>query len=247
MNDILAKQSFTTLADFACSSVLIGFDYDGTLAATVSRPRDACMRPTTRRLLARVAQNYPCIIISGRAHGDLVKRVGQLPLRHIIGNHGLEPRAQTKAVAKKVKRWVHHLRVRLEALSGIVVEDKKYSATVHYRHARDRARARKAIAAVVKSLPDARILDGDMAVNLILQSSPDKGVALQRARRALACDTAIYVGDDGTDEDAFASAPANRLLGVRVGRSRSSRAGYYLKGQGEIDRFLETLLIIRPQ
>jgi len=247
MKDILAKQSLRTLADFACSNVLIGFDYDGTLAATVSRPRAAGMRATTRRLLKRVAHLYPCIIISGRAHGDLVKRVGQLPLRHIIGNHGLEPWAETEAVAAQVKRWVHHLRVHLEALSGVVVEDKKYSATVHYRHARDRARARRKIAAVVRSLPNARILDGDMALNLILRTGPDKGVALQRARRALACDTAIYVGNDGTDEDAFASAPANRLLGVRIGRSRSSRAGYYLRSQGEIDPFLQILLAMRTQ
>lgn len=245
MIDILARASLEKLADFACSNVLLGFDYDGTLAATTSRPRDAQMRPMTRRLLARVAEKYPCIVISGRAHADLTRRVCRLPLWHVIGNHGLEPWAQTTEAAKDVKDWVQRLRIGLGSWAGVVVEDKTYSATVHYRHARNPARVRRAIAAVVRNLPNARALGGDKAINLIPRNAPDKGVALQRARRVLACDAVIYVGDDGTDEDAFASAPASRLLGVRIGRSRSSHAAYYLKTQRDIDRFLQALLTLR--
>jgi trehalose 6-phosphate phosphatase len=247
MNDILARAGLARLADFACSNVLVGFDYDGTLAPTASRPREARIRATTRRLLASVARKYPCIVISGRTHGDLAKRLCRLPLWHVIGNHGLEPWAETRAGAALVKKWVRRLRVELEALSGVVIEDKKHSATVHYRHARDPARARQAIRAAVRALPDARVLGGDRAVNIILRDAPDKGVALQRARRVLACDTAIYVGNDGTDEDAFSSGPAGRLLAVRVGRTRTSRAAYYLRTQADIDRFLEALLIFRSR
>lgn len=42
--------------------------------AITSRLREAQVRPMTRRLLARVAEKYPCIVISGRAHPDLAKR-----------------------------------------------------------------------------------------------------------------------------------------------------------------------------
>jgi hypothetical protein len=52
-------------------------------------------------------------------------------------------------------------------------------------------------------------------------------------RRLLACDTAIYVGDDDTDEDAFGSAGSHRLLAIRVGR----RA---------VDELLRLLLEFRP-
>ena len=245
MNDILAKGSASKLADFASSNVLLGFDYDGTLASIASRPRDARMRVTTRRLLAGVAQKYPCIVISGRAHSDLVKRVCGLPLWHIVGNHGLEPWAQTTETARAVRRWVQDLRTHLGSLSGVFVEDKTYSATVHYRHARGRAGVQRAIAAAVGRLTDVRAVNGDDAVNLIPRDGPDKGVALQRARRVTACDTAIYVGDDGTDEAAFASAPPARLLAVRIGRSRFSHAPYFVKTQREIDRFLGALLTLR--
>lgn len=245
MVDLFTKKNLATLANFASSNVLVGFDYDGTLAPIVSRPARARMRAVTRRLLSRVAESYPCVVISGRSHDDLVKRLGRLPLWHLFGNHGLEPWAQTKDSALQVHDWVRHLRDRLAIYPGLVVEDKKYSVTVHYRHVRDKGRVRQAIAKAVRALSNVRALGGDQAVNLILRGGPDKGVALQRARRVLACETAIYVGDDETDEDAFTSAPPGQLLAIRVGDSRASRARYRLRRQADIDTLLEMLLKLR--
>jgi trehalose-6-phosphatase len=45
-------------------------------------------------------------------------------------------------------------------------------------------------------------------------------MALERARRLLACDSAIYVGDDETDENAFEAAASSRLLSIRIGATR---------------------------
>jgi trehalose 6-phosphate phosphatase len=245
MDNILAKRHIATLADFGCSSVLLGFDYDGTLAPVVSTPSRARMRASTRRLLARVAHVYPSVVISGRAHHDLARRLAGVPLWHVFGNHGLEPWARSEGSAIQVRRWVELLRERLATHPGLVVEDKKYSATIHYRGARDRRRVRRAIADVVKELPGARVLRGPQAINLIVRGGPNKGVALQAARRGLACDTAICVGDDETDEDAFTSAPRRQLLAIRVGSARSSRARYQLRAQGDVDRLLQTLLSLR--
>jgi trehalose 6-phosphate phosphatase len=243
--NILAERHLSTLADFACSSVLLGFDYDGTLAPISSQPSSARMRATTRRLLGRVARCYPCIVISGRANDDLTKRLGRLPLWHVIGNHGLEPSAETSASALQVHQWAAHLRDRLAAHAGVVVEDKTLSVTIHYRHARNKSRVRRAIAMALRGLPNARAMDGKQAVSLIPRDGPDKGVALQRARRVLACETAIYVGDDGTDEDAFASAPRSQLLAIRVGATSGTRAPYHVRSQVEIDRLLQILLALR--
>ena len=55
---ILAQRHLPTLARFACSNVMIGFDYDGTLAPIVSVPARASMRGETRRLLRAVARRY---------------------------------------------------------------------------------------------------------------------------------------------------------------------------------------------
>ena len=247
MEDILAKRSRAILEDFACSSVLLAFDYDGTLAPITSKPARVRMRAVTRRLLRRVAERYPCVVISGRTYADLARRLARLPIWHVIGNHGLEPWAETEHAAAQTQDWVNHLRERLADYPGLVVEDKKYSATVHYRHVRNKPRVRRAIARAVHGLRDVRALGGREAVNLIPRGGPDKGIALQRARRLLACDTAIYVGDDATDEDAFASAPPHELLAIRVGAARVSRARFRLRAQADIDALLETLLALRTR
>ena len=83
-----------------------------------------------------------------------------------------------------------------------------------------------------------RIVPGKLVVNLVPAAAPDKGDALVQLRARYRADTAFYVGDDGTDEDVFALDQPGRLLCVRVGRSRASAAGYYLKHQREIDALL---------
>ncbi|MGH9140915.1 MAG: trehalose-phosphatase [Vicinamibacterales bacterium] len=247
MHDILAKSSRGVLADFAYSNVLLGFDFDGTLAPIVAQPSRARMRATTRRLLTRVAISYPCVVISGRTRGDLSNRLGRLPLWHLFGNHGLEPWAETKEALAQVRDWVRHLRRELDGHPGVVVQDKRYSVTVHYRHAPHPGRAHDVIVRVVAQLSNARVLEGDHAVNLLQRDGANKGEALQRSRQILACASAIYVGDDGVDEDAFGSGPAHELLAIRVCKENTSRARYYLRSQAHVDRLLRTLISMRSR
>jgi trehalose-6-phosphatase len=77
------------------------------------------------------------------------------------------------------------------------------------------------------------------------RNGANKGLALQRARRLFHCDRALYIGDDDADEDAFRSAPIDRLLAIRVGTGRRSAARYRLQHQSLIDPFLERLLALR--
>jgi trehalose 6-phosphate phosphatase len=247
MEPMLARRHLAALEAFALSSVLLAFDYDGTLAPIAPSPRRARMRPTTRRMLAAVARCYPCIVISGRAHSDLLTRLEGLPLWHVFGNHGIEPWSRSGEIASRIRVWLEHLRELPAICPGIVVEDKTYSVTVHYRQAGDKARARREILRRARSLDNVRILPGLQAINLVVQGAPDKGTTLQQARRALHCQTAIYVGDDPTDEDAFSSAPPDQLLPIRVGRARESRALYCLRSQREVDLLLRTLLALRSR
>lgn len=242
---IFARRHLPVLARFAMSNVLLAFDYDGTLAPIAPSPGRARMRPGTRRLLARVAACYPCVVISGRTLADVTRRLTPIPLWYVFGNHGLEPAAGLAPYVEQTREWVRRLRRHLPVDPGIVVEDKQHSVTIHYRHARDRARALAAINQLVPTLRHARAIGGAEAINLLPRKGPHKGVALRRALRLFDCEAAIYVGDDGTDEDAFSAGDPGQVLGIRVGPSASSRARYHLPSQQDIDQLLELLLSLR--
>ncbi len=244
--DILAPESDATLRDFSRSRVLLAFDFDGVLASIVSTPGRARLRAGTRRLLTQVAGRYPCIVLSGRRLDDLVPRLAGVPLRQVIGNFGHEPAPRGRRPPPEVRAWLVALEARLGHEPGVRLEDKGYSLAVHYRHAPDPARARRLVRAAVARLPEARVMDGTLAMTLLPAAGPDKGVALQAARQRLRCDRALYIGDDGTDEDALTSAPAGRLLSIRVG-SGPTQARFRLHSQRDIDRLLRRLLALRPQ
>lgn len=242
--NILARRHLPVLAGFAASNVLLAFDFDGTLAPIAPTPAAARMRPETRRLLARIARTYPCVVISGRPLDDLTRLLRRVPVWHVVGDHGFE-RALGGNAAAHVRDWADELRARLPRHPGLVIEQKKNSVTVHYRQVRDKRSVVEAIAEAVRHLQNARPIGGAEAVNLLPYDGPHKGVALQQARRAFACDTAIYVGDDETDEDAFRSAGPDRLLSIRVGLKQPSAARYRLRTQRDVDALLQTLVDLR--
>lgn len=247
MQTILADQQRSLLAGFARANVLLAFDYDGTLVPIAPTPAEPRMRETTRRLLIEAARLYPCVIISGRALDDLSERLAGVPVWYLFGNHGLEPPPPGIVSRTPATEWARELERRLPEDPGIVIEDKRYSLTIHYRNARDKRRAVEAIDRVVARLPDARALGGAEAVSLLPRGGGNKGVALQQACRWFACDSAIYVGDDATDEDAFSSTYPEKLLTIRVGAAANSHARFHLACQDEIDSLLEILVDVRTR
>jgi trehalose 6-phosphate phosphatase len=146
---------------------------------------------------------------------------------------------------RHVQRWLPALKARLSRHQGVVIEDKGFSVAIHYRQARERTSARRAVVSAARSLEDVRLVGGKLVVNILVPGAPHKGLALERERLHFACDTAIYVGDDETDEDVFQIDRPGQLLSIRVGRKRSSAAPYYIRNQAEIDRLLETLVAVR--
>ena len=242
MRDILAAASGDVLDRFARSRPLLAFDFDGTLAPIVADPARAAMRASTRRLLERAAGAYPCIVISGRSRADVGRRLHGVRLRGVVGNHGLEPWRAAPRLVREVRRFVPLLEARLRGVAGVVIEDKGLSLAVHYRRSRDKQEARARIRAAAARLGPARLMGGKQVLNILPAGAPDKGLALERARARLGRATAVYVGDDETDEDVFRLARSKRLLAIRVGRKRGSAAPYYIRTQADIDRLLRRLL-----
>jgi trehalose 6-phosphate phosphatase len=192
-----------------------------------------------------VARRYPSVVISGRKLDDIARRLAGIPLWHVFGNHGFESQVRNGTPHEQTRAWVARLTEALAGHDGIVVEDKGHTVTVHYRMARNRRHAADLIAQAVYGLPGARIIEGTEAINLLPFGGADKGVALQDALRLFACDTAIYFGDDATDEDAFGAADPDQVMGIRVGAARGSKARFHVPSQLAVDQLLQVLADLR--
>jgi trehalose-phosphatase len=127
-------------------------------------------------------------------------------------------------------------------LGGVRVENNGLSVTVHYRRCPLKAQARSQIVQVASSFQGARLISGKEAISIVSKTAPNKGAALREELDRLGCDRALCIGDDETDEDVFTLDARLQILTIRVGRSLTSRAAYFIRSQNEIDEFLRVLL-----
>ena len=247
MRHILAEDSVGLVAQIAASKVLLAFDFDGTLAPIVSDPDAAAMRPRTMKLLSAVCKQFPCAVISGRSRGDVSARLAGALVKYVVGNHGIDPGAEgLEGISGDMKAIRLQLETALGGCEGIDVENKRYSIAVHYRRSRRKRDALAAIRTAAAALrTPVRLVAGKLVVNVLPATAPHKGDALMALRAAEGADTALYVGDDVTDEDVFALDQPGRLLSVRVGRSASSSAAFFLGDQREMDLLLRMLTNLR--
>jgi len=244
MRHLFSRSSDGVLAGLMQQRPLLGFDFDGTLAALVERPSLARLDDATSAKLARLAAAVPVVVISGRAVSDLAPRLEGVPLAGISGNHGLEPWGATAEVEHLVRGWDDALSRRFGHVPGLEIENKRWSLTVDYRHVPDLSSTEKALAGFAKTLPQVRVLGGRHAdLNLAPAGEHHKGTALARHLAVLGRGTALYVGDDRTDEDAFAQ-PIAGLVSVRVGQKAGSQAQFFLQEQPEVERLLDALLAL---
>ncbi|MGE0545898.1 MAG: trehalose-phosphatase [Kofleriaceae bacterium] len=240
MRQLATDPDSKLIARIASSNTLIALDYDGTLAPIVANRRKALMRPRTRMLLEQLCELYPCVVISGRTSEDIARRLAGIGLHRVIGSHGIEVKGPRRPPISAAA--ARALRAQLALYRGIQVEDKRTSIAIHYRNARDRILARRLIDRALSTIdPSVRRVYGKLVIELISAGAPNKGDALEIAYRSVRADLAVYVGDDTTDEDAFATNLDGNVVGVRIGEAGSSRAAYYLPDQRDIDRLLAAL------
>jgi len=227
---------------------LVAFDFDGTLSPIVKIPGAAKLPGKTKLLLDELGSRVLMAIISGRSVRDLKPRV-QGVSKLLIGNHGLEGVTSLRTTSTNARvtttRWLATLKKTWGILAqdpGVLIESKTYSLAIHYRHSKNPTRARREIFLLLAKLrPLPRVIPGKCVVNLIPPGSPHKGTALRKLMAQSKLGSALYVGDDDTDEDVF-SLRDPRIVTVRIGQKKSSQAQYYLKDQTEIQKLLKYLL-----
>jgi trehalose 6-phosphate phosphatase len=243
MQYLLSRACRPILKTLAQGRTLCAFDFDGTLSPIVKHPGMAGMREKTTVLLARLAAQHPCVIVSGRTRQDVLGKLGSIKVESVIGNHGAETETTPRTSRRRTPRWKTSLELELGGLPGVWLEDKGYSVTFHYRQSPQKAEARRRILEATRKLKRVRVFGGKQVVNVVPEQAPNKGVALAVERDRLGCAWVLYVGDDVNDEDAFAL--EGNMVPVRVGRKRHSHARYYLRTQAEIDKLLELLVQLR--
>jgi trehalose 6-phosphate phosphatase len=234
----------------ADKSTLYAFDFDGTLARIVRDRNAPRLSEPIRNALYALSAQAPTAIISGRSLADLAPRIDGAAA-HLVGNHGLEGLHTSAHVMQQAleccESWKRTTGKSHDVLgrNGVVVEDKTYSLTFHYRSAKSAQAARESIFHVIAQLgPPPRIVLGKSVVNVIPPATPHKGAAMLELMHQLKSSAALYIGDDDTDEDVF-SLPDDRIVTVRIGRKARSAARYYLARQGEITTLLNWLLTAR--
>ncbi|HTL75848.1 MAG TPA: trehalose-phosphatase [Casimicrobiaceae bacterium] len=238
-----SRDGIACIAAIMTTRPLLAFDIDGTLAPIVDDPGGARLPADIQQCLATLARRYDVAIVTGRAVED-ARRMFAFEPRYLVGNHGAEgiPRwaERSQAYVRTVHGWREALET-CEALdaTGVTIEDKRYSLSLHYRRAPDRGAAHRAIRACVERLePAATIIDGKAVVNLLPPGAPDKGDAVRALIDETQRPTAFYVGDDDTDEAVF-GLHLPSVVTVRVEPSDDSQATLFLRDQREVLTLLQ--------
>lgn len=251
MSESLSQGGWQALCDFAVQSPLCLFDFDGTLAPLAANPDDVWLPPAVRQQLLSLQQRVPVGIVTGRSLDDMRERLGFAP-NYLIGNHGLEgvpgDRRRHDALVAACRNWQTWLAPRLAAIDpAIWLEDKRYSLSLHYLQAHDHAWAQAALAELIGQLtPAPRVIPGKCIVSLLPADRGDKGEAVRQLLRFTQRDTALYVGDDVTDEDVF-RLPEPGIFSVRVGTDAVTAARWHIDDHAAISHLLDVLLSCVPK
>ena len=234
--------------------LLLALDFDGVCAPLVDDPARSRMLPGTRAaLLALASTGCRVALVSGRSLESLLAAAEPEPGWLVVGGHGAEvgwsgpgrpgglPEAETALLAR--------LTADVEALvadaPGRRVEHKPTAVVLHTRLAAADVGAR--VTGAVLAGPAARagvhVRRGHDVVELAVVVA-DKGTALQALRGQVGARAVLYVGDDVTDEDAFAVLdPGAGDVGVKVGPGPSV-AGYRVAAPVQVTALLERLLTL---
>jgi trehalose 6-phosphate phosphatase len=231
----------------AANDIRLFLDFDGTLVPYCDRPEDVKLSGECRRILARLGRHRRAhvAIVSGRRNAALRKYV-RVPHIQFLGLFGWEQSGRP-ALPRKTRKALRSLRSVLATLSalfpGIRVEDKGVSYAVHFRGAPPEAQ--RGVQAWVRRLlisihPDFRAIRSNYACEIVPRQVQGKGVAMREFIRGLRAPILpIYVGDDLTDEPAFAA--LRRGITVRVAPVSRTKARFRLRNPEEVRIFLERL------
>lgn len=220
--------------DIASSSLLL--DFDGTLVPLAESPDEVVVEADLLDLLARLAERMDgrLAIVSGRSIEQLDRLLGPVgQTLALSGSHGCEHRwngVDARPIRPlALERVAAELRAFAEAWPGTLLEVKSFGIALHFRRAPEAEAEAVALARTLAEEEGLAYQPGRSVAEIRVAGS-DKGVAVARLmqRAPMAGTVPIMLGDDDTDEAAFAEAVRLGGMGVAVGPRPSTNATHAL-------------------
>lgn len=217
-------------------------DFDGTLVDIAPAPDAVRVDADLPGVLATLAGRLDgaLAIVTGRPV-DVVDRYLAPYCFDVAGLHGAVIRVCGRDIAEPTvpapfRAQVDRLAREAMAWPGLIVEDKGASVALHWRLApQHRPQAEAVARAALAALgPDWRLQTGK-AVLEIVRAGTGKGRAIARllTEPPYRGRTAVFIGDDDTDEHGFAEVLARGGVAVRVGEG-DTRALLRVAGPAEL-------------
>jgi trehalose 6-phosphate phosphatase len=241
----------------AVNSVLLFTDFDGTLVPIQENPQQCYLQESVRDVIVELSQSARTRvgIITGRDLDDIRRRVALDDVAY-AGNHGLEIAAPgwlfceptAESLASQLAKITATLDNAFAGIPGVWVQNKRLSASVHYRQAHPRVvpRVREMIAETIhqyQAQQQFHTRSGKMTLEIRPIVDWHKGSAISLLSQHWQADSqtsvTIYLGDDETDEDAFRSL-ANAIT-IHVGDSQTTFAKYSVSTPADVAQFLSWL------
>jgi trehalose 6-phosphate phosphatase len=203
-------------------SVAILTDIDGTLAPIAPSPSEAVIPDEIKKLLAGLDAKYLLVAgVSGRKTEEARELIG---LDHMtyFGNHGfevmrggeIEVLPEARPYMEKIGELERLARERLAPL-GASVEDKKITASVHFRNVPPDV-GEKCVEFIRNhgERLGLRVTVGRGVVEARPPIKTDKGTAVRTLIEEYKPKRAMFLGDDTTDLDAFRALESMRDEGI---------------------------------
>ena len=243
----------------SASGIDIFLDYDGTLTPIRRTPSAARLSSGAKNILQKITQlpDVHVAIVTGRSMED-IRGLVRLESINFAANHGFH-------IYTNGTEWIHPhaasmiqgfsrlhsiLRSTLAGFPEVTFENKQFTLSIHYRNVSPRnVRSVKSLATrtVHTFDPNLRITRGKKVLEVRPHINWGKGNAVLmmcqsgtiRQRRI-----PLFIGDDTTDEDVFRVLRSKGIT-IRVGKSTSTKAQYYVKDVEEVRHVLRSIITIR--
>ena len=219
-------------------------DFDGTIVDIAPTPASVAIPDCLPALLVALgdALGGAVAVVTGRPIAQIDGFLGTA-VPAVAGLHGLERRTADGAILHPPfpRDDLQAVRARLQAFAaarpGVLVEDKKYAVALHYRLVPSLKEACRDVvnAALERHMAGWQVVEGKFVFEIRPRHST-KGTAIEAfmSEAPFLGRTAVFCGDDITDEDGFAVVNARGGASIRVGSGSATQAAVQVDTVGEL-------------